>query len=148
MKISDILTNNDILLIDNADSKKQLLKQMSIKIAEGTNIDGRSAFDVIVERENLGSTAFGGGTALPHGRIPGLKKLKGVFAKLNKGIDFDASDNQPVDLLFMLISPENSGADHLSALAQISRIIKDDKSCEKIRKAKSPEEIYRILTLD
>lgn len=146
MKISDILTISDVMVIDNVDSKKQLLKDMSIKIAEGTNIDGRSAFDVIVERENLGSTGFGGGTALPHGRIPGLKKLKGVFAKLNQAINFDASDNQPVDLFFMLISPENSGADHLSALAQISKIIKDEECCDKIRKAQTSDEIYRILT--
>ena len=146
MKISDILTISDVMVIDNVDSKKQLLKDMSIKIAEGTNIDGRSTFDVIVERENLGSTGFGGGTALPHGRIPGLTQLKGVFAKLNKGINFDASDKQPVDLFFMLISPENSGADHLSALAQISKIIKNDEYCDEIRKAKTSEEIYRILT--
>ena len=129
MKISDILTANDVIVINNAASKRQLLKEMSIKIAEGTGIDDRSMFDIILERENLGSTAFGGGTAVPHGRIPELKQLKGLFAKLQKGIDFEADDNQPVDLVFMLVSPENSGADHLSALAQISKIIKDEEIC-------------------
>ncbi len=146
MKISDILTDNDVIVINNAASKRQLLKEMSIKIAEGTGIDDRSMFDIILERENLGSTAFGGGTAVPHGRIPELKQLKGLFAKLQKGIDFEADDNQPVDLVFMLLSPENSGADHLSALAQISKIIKDEEICDQLRNADSTEEIYRILT--
>ncbi len=146
MKISDILTANDVIVINNAASKRQLLKEMSIKIAEGTGIDDRSMFDIILERENLGSTAFGGGTAVPHGRIPELKQLKGLFAKLQKGMDFEADDNQPVDLVFMLVSPENSGADHLSALAQISKIIKDEEICGQLRNAGSTEEIYRILT--
>lgn len=146
MKISDILTANDVIVINNAASKRQLLKEMSIKIAEGTGIDDRSMFDIILERENLGSTAFGGGTAVPHGRIPELKQLKGLFAKLQKGIDFEADDNQPVDLVFMLVSPENSGADHLSALVQISKIIKDEEICGQLRNAGSTEEIYRILT--
>ena len=146
MKISDILTANDVIVINNAASKRQLLKEMSIKIAEGTGIEDRSMFDIILERENLGSTAFGGGTAVPHGRIPELKQLKGLFAKLQKGIDFEADDNQPVDLVFMLVSPENSGADHLSALAQISKIIKDEEICGQLRNAGSTEEIYRILT--
>ncbi len=146
MKISDILTDNDVIIINNAASKRQLLKEMSIKIAEGTGIDDRSMFDIILERENLGATAFGGGTAVPHGRIPELKHLKGLFAKLQKGIDFEADDNQPVDLVFMLVSPENSGADHLSALAQISKIIKDEEVCDQLRNAESTKEIYRILT--
>ena len=146
MKISDILTDNDVIVINNAASKRQLLKEMSIKIAEGTGIDDRSMFDIILERENLGSTAFGGGTAVPHGRIPELKHLKGLFAKLQKGIDFEADDNQPVDLVFMLVSPENSGADHLSALAQSSKIIKDEEVCDQLRNAESTKEIYRILT--
>ena len=146
MKISDILTDNDVIVINNAASKRQLLKEMSIKIAKGTGIDDRSMFDIILERENLGSTAFGGGTAVPHGRSPELKQLKGLFAKLQKGIDFEADDNQPVDLVFMLVSPENSGADHLSALAQISKIIKDEEVCDQLRNAESTKEIYRILT--
>lgn len=147
MKISDILSGNDIVIINDTLSKKQLLQEMTAKLAQGTGIDERSMLDIITERENLGSTAFGGGTALPHGRVPGLKNLKGIFAKLGTGIDFEAADNRPVDLLFMLVSPENSGADHLSALAQISRVIKNDDVCIKIREAQTSDEIYRILTL-
>lgn len=148
MKISDILTSSDVIVIDDAVSKKQLLQEMSRKLAEDTGIDERAMFDIVAERENLGSTGFGGGTALPHGRIPGLRRVKGVFAKLNRGIDFGACDNRPVDLFFMLVSPENSGADHLSALAQISKIIKDEERCGKIREAKTKDEIYRILMTD
>lgn len=146
MKISDILTLNDVVIIDDTVSKRQLLKELSSKASVKTGIDERTLFDIVLERENLGSTAFGGGTALPHGRIPELTELKGIFAKLTNNIDFDACDEKPVDLVFMLISPENSGADHLTALAQISKIIKDEDICNSIRQAKTTEEIYRILT--
>ncbi len=146
MKISDILSSNDIVIINDTMSKKQLLQKMTTKLAQGTGIDERTMLDIITERENLGSTAFGGGTALPHGRVPGLTNLKGIFAKLGTGIDFEAADKRPVDLLFMLVSPENSGADHLSALAQISKVIKNDDVCTKIREAQTCSEIYRILT--
>lgn len=102
MKISDILTSSDVIVIDDAVSKKRLLQEMSRKLAEDTGIDERTMFDIVAERENLGSTGFGGGTALPHGRIPGLRHVKGVFAKLNKGIDFAACDNRPVDRVLCL----------------------------------------------
>ncbi len=148
MKISDILAGNDVVILDNAASKKQLLKIMSDKLAVGSGIDNLTMFDIILERESLGSTAFGGGVALPHGRVPGLHKLKGIFARLSDGIDFEAADGQPVDLVFMLVSPENSGADHLSALAQISKVIKNEEICAKIRTANNANEIYRLLTTD
>ncbi len=148
MKISDILTNSDVIILDGGVSKRQFLQDISNKLAENIGVDGRAMFDIIAEREHLGSTGFGGGTALPHGRVPGLKRLKAIFAKLNKGIDFEADDNQPVDLFFILVSPENSGADHLSALAQISKIIKDKERCDKIREAKSCNDIYQLLISD
>ena len=109
-------------------------------------IDDRSMFDIILERENLGSTAFGGGTAVPHGRIPELKQLKGLFAKLQKALISKPMTISRLIWYFMLVSPENSGADHLSALAQISKIIKDEEICGQLRNAGSTEEIYRILT--
>lgn len=145
MKISDILTIDNIVMLDDAGSKRQLLQNLTAEAAKETGIEDRTLFDIVLERENLGSTAFGGGTALPHGRIPELKNIKGVFARLEKAIDFDAVDGNPVDLVFMLLSPENSGADHLSALSQISRVIKDEESCTKIREAKTKKEIYNIL---
>ena len=101
--------------------------------------------EAILERENLGSTGYGRGTAFPHARVDGAKSVKAIFARLTSAIDFEAVDNKPVDLVFMLISPETNGADHLTALATLSRILKNDETCEKLRKAKSKEEIYAIL---
>ncbi len=146
MKISDILSADDVCTVVGIEAKKALLDAAGEKLAKKTGVDKLTMFDVIQERENLGSTAFGGGTALPHGRIPGLSNLKGLFVRLDKGIDFNAADGKPVDLLFFLVSPENSGADHLSALAQISKILKDENRCAEIRNAKTAADIYRLLT--
>ena len=146
MKISDILKSSDVLVLDEAANKRQLLSILEEQAAKSSNVDGRTLFDVVLERENLGSTAFGKGTALPHGRIPELKQTQAVFAKVKGGTDFDAADGQKTDLFFMLLSPENSGADHLTALAEISRIIKNDAICAQLRKAANAAEIYKILT--
>lgn len=145
MKISDIIAVENIVLLEGATSKRQLISNLTARASNITGIDSRTLFDIVLERENLGSTAFGGGSALPHGRIPLLNKIYGVFAKLDNGIDFDASDKAPVDLVFLLLSPENSGADHLTALAQVSKIIRDEESCKKLRAAKDAQEIYKIL---
>jgi len=146
MKISDILKSSDVLVLNDVANKRQLLGVLAEQAAKSSNIDGRTLFDVVLERENLGSTAFGKGTALPHGRIPDLERTQAVFAKVNGGTDFDAADGQKADLVFMLLSPENSGADHLTALAEISRIIKNEAVCARLRQAADTAEIYRILT--
>ena len=145
MKISDIMTEKNVVLGLKANSKRQLLQELASKAAELTGINERTIFDIVLERENLGSTGFGGGTALPHGRIPELDKVYGLFAKLNAPVDFEAVDNKPVDLVFLLLSPESNGADHLTALAQISRILKDEETCAKLRAASSKEEIQALL---
>lgn len=145
MKISDIMTEKNVVLGLKANSKRQLLQELATKAAELTGINERTLFDIVLERENLGSTGFGGGTSLPHGRIPDLNKVYGIFAKLSTPIDFESIDNKPVDLVFMLLSPEGSGADHLTALAQVSRILKDESICEKLRAADSAEKIYSLL---
>jgi PTS system nitrogen regulatory IIA component len=146
MKISDILNVADVITLDDISSKRELLQNLTTQAAKTANVDGRTLFDVVLERENLGTTAFGKGTALPHGRIPELNKIQTVFAKVNGGADFDAADGQKVDLVFMLLSPENSGADHLMALAEMSKLIKNESTCSKLRKATSSSEIYKILT--
>ena len=114
MKISDIMTEKNVVLGLKANSKRQLLQELSDKAAEITGINERTIFDIVLERENLGSTGFGGGTALPHGRIPELDKVYGLFAKLNAPVDFEAVDNKPVDLVFLLLSPEGSGRPNVS----------------------------------
>ena len=136
---------NSVMLSLKAGSKRQLLQELARKASELTGINERTVFDTILERENLGSTGFGGGTALPHGRLSELNKVCGIFARLSTAIDFDAVDNKPVDTVFLLLSPESSGADHLTALAQISRVLKDENTCTKLRAAKSNEEVYALL---
>ena len=145
MKISEIMTVDSVIIGVKANNKRQLLQELSKKAAEVTGIFERTIFDSLLERENLGSTGFGNSTALPHARIPEAKQVSGFFARLNAPIDFEAIDGKPVDLIFMLISPEGSGADHLTALAQASRILKDETTCNKLRQAGSKEEICALL---
>lgn len=146
MQISDILTAKRVFVDINANSKRELLQELAAKAYRSYGIDERIFFDALLERESLGSTGFGRGIAFPHARIPNVKKVKSFFVRLNKPIDFEAIDNQPVDLIFMLISPEDSGADHLTALATVSAAMKPIDRCKKIRKAKTREDIYEILT--
>ena len=144
MNISDILT--DVVLLEKAESKRELLQILSQKLAAVSGVDERALFDVVWERESLGSTGFGNGTAMPHGRIPELNRLYGIFAKLAQPLEFDAADNKPVDLVFMLLSPENSGADHLTALAKISCLLKDEENPRRLREASDVQCIRDILT--
>lgn len=146
MRLSEIMSANSVVLSLKANNKRQLLQELAQKASELTGINDRTIFDTILERENLGSTGFGGGTALPHGRLSELQEVFGLFVRLTSPIDFDAIDNKPVDLVFLLLSPESNGADHLTALAQISRILKDEETCAKLRAASSKEEIQALLT--
>ncbi len=145
MKISDLMPADSILLSVKVKNKRQLLQDLAQLAASVTKINDRTIFDTILERENLGSTGFGGGTALPHGRLAELDKVYVFCAKLSAPIDFDAIDGKPVDIVFLLLSPESSGADHLTALAQISRILKNNNLVDKLRKAESKEEIQALL---
>lgn len=120
MNISDIMTEKNVLIGIKANSKRELLQEIAAQAAKLTGLDERTVFDTLLERENLGSTGFGGGTALPHGRFANLDKVQAVFAQLASPLDFDALlTASPVDLVFALLSPEGSGADHLTALARI-----------------------------
>lgn len=145
MRISDILPLGNVLIDVKADSKRQLLQKLAECAAKEVKADARMVTDSVWERENLGSTAYGGGTAFPHARIDGIEKVTTVFARLAEPTEFDAVDGKPVDLVFLLISPENSGADHLTALAALSRVLKNPDVCEKLRHARSKDEIYAIL---
>lgn len=145
MKLSEIMSGKSVFMGLKSNSKRQLLQDLADRAAEITGISERTIFDTILERENLGSTGFGEGTALPHGRFEGLDKVYGFFAKLNSPVDFDAIDGKPVDLVFMLLSPEGNGADHLTALAQASRILKDETLRTKLRQISSAQEIAALL---
>lgn len=145
MKLSEIMSEKNICMGLKSNSKRQLLQDLSSKAAEITGLNERTIFDTVMERENLGSTGFGEGTALPHGRFEGLDKVYGFFARLNSPVDFEAIDGKPVDLVFMLLSPEGNGADHLTALAQASRFLKEDSTRNKLRQISSTQEIYALL---
>lgn len=145
MKISDIMSVDSVLLSVKAKNKRQLLQEIAQFASHITNVDERTIFDALLERENLGSTGFGGGTALPHGRLAELEKVSGFLIKLATPIDFNAIDGKPVDILFLLLSPESSGADHLTALAQVSRVLKDQNLVNKLREATDKEEIHALL---
>ena len=145
MGISDILSENMVLAHVEAENKRGLLEKLSGFVAEKENLDKNLIFEAILERENLGSTGYGDGVAFPHARINGLNKVIAVFARLNKGVDYDSLDNHPVDLIGFLMSPEKSGEDHLQSLAVMSRVMKDADTCRKIREAKTAHEIYVAL---
>ena len=145
MHISNILKEKNIVLGLKSTSKRDFLKDLAEKASEISGIDTMTIFDVVMERENLGSTGFGDGTAMPHGRFTDLDKVYAFFAKPSYAVDFDAVDGKPVDLVFLLMSPENSGADHLTALAMLSRILKDEAVCSKLRKMSRTAEISALL---
>ncbi|MCA3248137.1 MAG: PTS IIA-like nitrogen regulatory protein PtsN [Azospirillum sp.] len=145
MELVDLLTPDGVVAASRASSKKQLLQDLARKAAEITGADERAIFDVVLERERLGSTGVGNGIAIPHGKLPGLKRLAGVFARLEKPVDFEAIDEQPVDLVFLLLAPEGAGADHLKALARVSRLLRDKRICEKLRGSDKAEAIYALI---
>ena len=146
MEIIDLLTPDSIVPALKATCKKQALQELSRRGAKATGINDRRIFDVLLERERLGTTGVGAGIAIPHGKMAELDKVKGVFAKLDEPIDFDSIDEQPVDLIFLLLAPEDAGADHLKALARVSRLLRDKAVCEKLRGTESREAIYALLT--
>lgn len=145
MNIEDILEPGSVIADLHATSKKQVLQELSKAAGDILKTDARRVFDILVERERLGSTGVGAGLAIPHGKLPGLDRLQGVFARLEKPVDFDAIDDEPVDLVFLLLAPEGAGADHLKALARVSRIMRDRAFCDKLRGSDSPDAIYALL---
>ena len=122
MQLSDIITSDSVLPALKAASKKQLLQEVSNHAAKLSGLDGRQIFETLLQREKLGSTGLGQGIAIPHGKFAKLDRVHGLFARLPEPVDFEAIDDQPVDLVFLLLAPESAGADHLKALARISRL--------------------------
>ncbi len=146
MDISELIAPASVVAHLRVTSKKQALQELARKAAELTGQLERTIFDVLLERERLGTTGVGNGIAIPHGKLAGLKRLYGVFARLDHAIDFEAIDGQPVDLIFLLLAPDGAGADHLKALARVSRLLRDRKVCEKLRGSDNAEALYALLT--
>ncbi|MBP7064626.1 PTS IIA-like nitrogen regulatory protein PtsN [Ferrovibrio sp.] len=146
MEISELLSPDGIVANLKANSKKQALQELAARASRLTGLHERQIFDTLLERERLGTTGVGNGIAIPHGRLAGLPKLHGLFARVERPIDFDSIDEMPVDLVFLLLAPESAGADHLKALARVSRLLRDKAICEKLRGADSADAMYALLT--
>lgn len=146
MDLGDLLSGEDIFPDLKAKSKKQLLQELSKLAADKAQLDQRDIFDVLLQRERLGSTGVGQGVAIPHGRLPEIESIVCIFARLEDPIDFDALDDEPVDLIFLLLAPETAGADHLKALARISRLIREPQTLEKLRGSRESSALYSVLT--
>jgi PTS system nitrogen regulatory IIA component len=146
MEIVDLITLEGVVPNLRATSKKQALQELARRAAEITGLAERAILDVLIERERLGTTGVGNGIAIPHGKLATLTRIYGLFARLERPIDFDSIDEQPVDLIFLLLAPESAGADHLKALARISRLLRDKAVCEKLRGTESAEGLYALLT--
>jgi PTS system nitrogen regulatory IIA component len=146
MKISDLVGPDAVIPNLRVASKKQALQELANKAAPIVGVDARDIFDTLLERERLGTTGVGQGIAIPHGKLASIDGLYGVFARLEQPIDFDSIDDQPVDLMFLLLAPEDAGADHLKALAKVSRLLRDQSMCEKLRGSDGKDAIYALLT--
>ena len=147
MDTSDLLMTPDSIVTKlRSGSKKHVLQDLSKAAAQVTGVDERQIFEVLLERERLGTTGVGNGIAIPHGKLPALDNLYGLFARLDKPNDFEAIDEQPVDLFFLLLAPEGAGADHLKALARVSRMLRDSDFCDKLRGSDGRDALYALLT--
>jgi PTS system nitrogen regulatory IIA component len=147
MPLTDIVAPNAIIPALKANNKKQAIAELAAHAAKLTELNERDILEVLQQRERLGSTAVGSGVAIPHGKLPKLGRLFGLFARLDKPIDFEALDDQKVDLVFLLLAPEGAGADHLKALAKIARLLRDPEIARKLRESRSVDALYDVMKL-
>jgi nitrogen PTS system EIIA component len=147
MLLTDLVTLNAIIPALRVSNKKQLLHEIATKAAELCGQNDRSILEVLQQREKLGSTGVGHGIAIPHGKLPKLTRQFGLFARLDRPIDFEALDAQPVDLVFLLLAPEGAGADHLKALARVARLLRDTDVARKLRGSRDAETLYAVLAM-
>jgi len=146
MHLADIIDSGSVLPSLRVQSKKQLLQEVAQAASAVTGVDQRIIFETLLQREKLGSTGLGQGIAIPHGKIKSLSRVYGIFARLALPVDFDSVDGQPVDIVFLLLAPEHAGADHLKALAKISRLLRDSELVTKLRGTATAEGLFAILT--
>ncbi len=132
MPLIDLVAPNAIIPALKVTSKKQAIQELAAKAARLTGQNERGVLEILLQREKLGSTGVGNGIAIPHGKLAKLDRLFGLFARLDRPVDFDALDGQPVDLIFLLLAPEAAGADHLKALARVARLLRDPDVARKL----------------
>ena len=146
MLLTDLVAPNAIIPALKVNGKKQVLLELAGKAAELSGQSERAILEILQQREKLGSTGVGNGIAIPHGKLPKLAKLFGLFARLERPVDFEALDSQPVDILFLLLAPEGAGADHLKALARVARALRQPGILDHIRAAHDADALYALLT--
>ena len=147
MPLTDLVAPNAILPALKVNNKKQVLQELAARAAALTGQNEKTIFDTLMQREKLGSTAVGNGIAIPHGKLPTLTRLFGLFARLDRPVDFEALDGRTVDLIFLLLAPEGAGADHLKALARVARLLRDSTVAEKLRASHDAEALYAVLAM-
>lgn len=145
MPVPDIIAEGGIIPALRVDSKKHLLQELAARAARLTGRDAAEIFQTLSDRERLGSTGAGNGIAIPHGKLARLDRVVGLFARLDRAIDFDSIDGQPVDLVFTLLAPEGAGADHLKALSRIARLTRDQANVQKLRAARDEASLKALL---
>src|ERR1700742_3780090 len=147
MPTPDLVAPNAIIPALKVNGKKQALQEIAAKAAELTGQNERSIFEILLQREKLGSTGVGNGVAIPHGKLAKLTKVFGLFARLDRAVDFEALDGQPVDLVFLLLAPESAGADHLKALAKVASLLRDPDIARKLRNSHDADALYAVLAM-
>ena len=148
MPLLDFLAPAAVIPALRASSKKQALQELAEVAARLTGLEERTIYEVLLQRERLGSTGIGDGVAIPHAKLAKLDSIFGLVARLDKPIDFEALDGQPVDLMFVLLTPEEAGADHLKALARIARVVREPGMSDRIRATRDADALYALLTSD
>lgn len=146
MDLQTLLPIEAVRVLSDVTSKKRLMQRTSEIAAELLPLSSNSILDALVDRENLGATGVGNGVALPHARLAKLDQVTGIFVRLERAIDFDAVDRQPVDLIFALLAPEDAGVEHLKALALVSRTLRDESLCAKLRANSNTATLHLLLT--
>jgi nitrogen PTS system EIIA component len=147
IEIADILAPDGVVLdLKTCSSKRQVLKELASHAAAAVEVDPQRLLEALMERERLGTTAIGHGIAIPHARMPELKRLVGLFARLDEPVDFEALDDQPSDLIFLLLAPDSADADSLKALARIARVLRDPTLQQRLRHEPDRDAVYRMLT--
>jgi len=146
MPLLDFLDPQAVLPALRVNGKKQALQELASHAARITGITDTAIYEALLQRERLGSTGIGEGIAIPHGKLPGLTRIFGLVARLEKPVDFEALDAQPVDVLFLILAPEGAGADHLKALARVARVLREPGLIERVRATRDANALYAIMT--
>jgi PTS system nitrogen regulatory IIA component len=145
MQLADILAEESVIFCTDVASKRDVLLRLSEHVAAKSGQPAEAIFEAIDSREALGSTGLGNGIAIPHGKLPGLQGVVAAFARIDKPVEFDALDDQPVDLVMMLLAPVGAGADHLKALAMVARLLRSESVVERLRQLRDPARLFAVL---